>query len=72
MRAAILEEYNKNGINLAIKDADIPNPKENEVFEENKIRPSIDKIYKLDEINDALKKVATGSSCGKTIIKVFD
>lgn len=42
------------------------------IFEENKIRPSIDKIYKLDEINDALKKIETGSSCGKTIIKVFD
>ena len=42
------------------------------IFEKTKIRPSIDRIYTLDEINDALKKVTTGSSRGKTIIKIYD
>ena len=40
------------------------------IFEEKEIHPSIDKIFSLDEINDALKKIASGGSQGKTIIKI--
>ena len=40
------------------------------IFEEKEIHPSIDKIYSLEEINDALKKIALGGSQGKTIIKI--
>lgn len=42
------------------------------ILEENNIHPYIDKIYDLDNINDALKKVAQGSSNGKTLIKVSE
>lgn len=40
------------------------------IFEENKIKPSIDEIYELKDINKALKKVASGGSKGKTLLKI--
>ena len=40
------------------------------IFEEKEIHPSIDQIYSLEEINEALRKVASGGSQGKTIITV--
>ena len=39
-------------------------------IEENEIHPSIDQIYSLEEINEALRKIASGGSQGKTIITV--
>lgn len=39
------------------------------LFDEKKIKPSVDEIYNLSEINEALKKVKQGKSKGKTIIK---
>ena len=40
------------------------------IFDENKIQPSIDEIYELKDVNEALKKVANGSSKGKTLLKI--
>ncbi len=41
-----------------------------EMFGNRKIETSVDKIYDLSEINEALAKVAGGGSKGKTIIKI--
>ena len=40
------------------------------IFEQNKIQPSIDEIFELSEVNKALKKVDNGGSKGKTLIKI--
>lgn len=40
------------------------------LFEELKIKPSIDTVYSFNDINKALDKVANGNSKGKTIIKM--
>ncbi len=40
------------------------------IFDEKKIRASVDCVFSLDEANEALKKVASGGSKGKTIIKI--
>jgi len=39
-----------------------------DLFEKLKIKPSIDTVYTLEEVNSALDKVANGSSKGKTVI----
>ena len=39
-------------------------------FEKNNIKPSVDEIFELSEVNDALKKVDKGGSKGKTLIKI--
>ena len=39
---------------------------------ENPLKTSIDSVYSLDEVNDALKKVSMGRSRGKTIIKITE
>ena len=39
-----------------------------ELFEKLKIKPSIDTVYTLEEVNKALDKVANGRSKGKTVI----
>lgn len=39
---------------------------------ENPLETSIDSVYSLDEVNDALKKVSMGRSRGKTIIKIAE
>ena len=41
-----------------------------EMFGNRKIETSVDKIYDLSEINEALAKVAGGGSKGKTVIKI--
>ena len=41
-----------------------------ELFENRKIETSVDKIYDLSEVNEALAKVASGGSKGKTVIKI--
>lgn len=41
-----------------------------EILESRKIKTSVDKIYKLSEINQALEKVSSKGSKGKTIIKI--
>lgn len=38
------------------------------IFDELKIKPSIDTVYPFEEVNDALDKVANGHSKGKTVI----
>jgi hypothetical protein len=37
---------------------------------ETPLETSIDSVYSLDKVNDALKKVSMGRSKGKTIIKI--
>ncbi len=39
------------------------------LFDEKKIKPSVDEIYDLNSVNEALNKVKQGKSKGKTIIK---
>lgn len=41
-----------------------------EIFRKRKIETSVDKIYELSEVNQALAKVAGGGSKGKTILKI--
>ncbi|MBR1676624.1 MAG: NADP-dependent oxidoreductase [Clostridia bacterium] len=42
------------------------------IFGERKIEASVDTVYSLDEVNEALKKIASGGSKGKTILKITD
>lgn len=40
------------------------------VFEQNSIRPAVDKVFPLEEVNEALHYIARGGSRGKTILRV--
>ncbi|MBQ7574331.1 MAG: NADP-dependent oxidoreductase [Clostridia bacterium] len=40
------------------------------IFEEKRIKPSVDGVFALSDVNKALKKVASGGSKGKPIIKI--
>ena len=42
------------------------------IFEENRIECSIDEIFDLNDVNQALKKVLKGGSKGKTLLKIDD
>jgi NADPH:quinone reductase-like Zn-dependent oxidoreductase len=41
-----------------------------EIFAERRIETSVDGVFFLDDVNEALKKVAGGRSKGKTVIKI--
>lgn len=41
-----------------------------EIFSDKKVQTSVDEIFSLDDVNKAMKKVASGRSKGKTIIKI--
>lgn len=41
-----------------------------EIFKDQHLETSLDEVFSLDEVNKALKKVASGGSKGKTILKV--
>lgn len=40
------------------------------IFEEKNIKPSVDTVFGLDDVNKALNKVDKGGSKGKTLIKI--
>ena len=40
------------------------------LFDEKRIPASIDEVFALDEVNQALKKIASGGSKGKTILRI--
>ena len=40
------------------------------IFAEKNIKPSIDEIFSLNDVNEAMKKVDQGGSKGKTLIKI--
>lgn len=42
------------------------------IFEENRIECSIDEIFELNDVNQALQKVLKGGSKGKTLLKIDD
>lgn len=42
------------------------------IFEEKNIKPSIDTIFELSDVNKAMDKVYKGGSKGKTLIKIRD
>lgn len=42
------------------------------IFQELKIKPSIDTVFDFDDVNDALDKVANGRSKGKTVISMME
>lgn len=44
----------------------------NEVFGERHIEASVDEVFTLDGVNEALRKVAAGGSRGKTVIRVSE
>ena len=41
-----------------------------EIFKDTHIEASVDEVFSLDDVNKALKKVASGGSKGKTILKI--
>lgn len=41
-----------------------------EIFKDTHIEASVDEVFDLDDVNKALKKVASGGSKGKTILKI--
>ena len=41
-----------------------------EIFKNTAIEASVDEVFSLDDVNQALKKVASGGSKGKTILKI--
>ena len=43
-----------------------------EIFGQNHLEASVDGMFALDDVNEALKKVASGGSKGKTILKVSE
>ena len=43
-----------------------------EIFGQNRLETSVDGVYALEEVNEALNKVAAGGSKGKTILKVSE
>ena len=49
------------------------NWKKSELFDrENPLQASIDSIYSLDRVNEALAKVRAGGSNGKTLLKIAE
>ncbi len=40
------------------------------IFDEKNIKPSVDAVFDLNEVNEALDKVDKGGSKGKTLIKI--
>ena len=42
------------------------------IFDELKIKPSIDTVYVFSDVNEALNKVASGNSKGKTVISMVE
>lgn len=43
-----------------------------EIFGQNHLEASVDGVFSLDDVNEALKKVASGGSKGKTILKIAE
>jgi NADPH:quinone reductase-like Zn-dependent oxidoreductase len=43
-----------------------------EIFGQNHLEASVDGVYTLDDVNEALKKVASSGSKGKTILKISE
>ena len=42
------------------------------IFSERRIEASVDEVFSLDAVNEALRKVAAGKSKGKTVIKISE
>ena len=40
------------------------------IFEDRKIEASVDEVFNLDSVHDALKKIAKGGSRGKTVLRI--
>ena len=41
-----------------------------DIFKDTHLEASVDEVFCLDDVNKALKKVASGGSKGKTILKI--
>ena len=41
-----------------------------EIFRDTHLEASVDEVFSLDDVNMAMKKVASGGSKGKTILKI--
>ena len=44
--------------------------KVSEIFKDTRIEASVDEVFGLDDVNEALRKVASGGSRGKTVLKI--
>ncbi|MBQ7372309.1 MAG: zinc-binding dehydrogenase [Blautia sp.] len=42
-----------------------------EIFKDTPLEASVDEVFSLDDVNKAMKKVASGGSKGKTILKIL-
>ena len=45
--------------------------KASDILAEKKIEASVDRVFSLDEVNKAMRKVAEGKSKGKTVIRIW-
>lgn len=41
-----------------------------EIFKDTPLETSVDEVFSLNDVNKAMKKVASGGSKGKTILKI--
>lgn len=44
----------------------------NNIFVEKHLEASVDEVFSLDDVNKALKKVASGKSKGKTVLRISE
>ena len=43
-----------------------------EIFGQNRLEASVDGVFSLDDVNEALKKVTSGGSKGKTVLRISE
>ena len=84
MKAAWLERYSKEEPRLTVGEQPVPSlgakdvllrvgvaaAHASDILEKHGVRPAVDGVFALDEVNAALKKVAGGGSAGKTVIRI--
>lgn len=75
MKAAWLERYSKEEPHLTVGEQPMPSlgaqlAEASDILEKHGVRPAVDGVFALDEVNAALKKVAGGGSAGKTVIRI--
>ena len=66
------ERKNQRYFFLFVKSSGSQLAQVSKIFEENKIECSIDEIFDLNDVDNALKKVLQGGSKGKTLLKIDD
>ena len=67
---SMASKKNQNYYFLFVESNGAQLEKVSEIFDQNNIEVSVDEVFELDEVNEALKKVDKGGSKGKTLIKI--